>query len=44
MSADDEELVKDLGLLSALTIGVGTMIGAGHLRPAWTGSQPLQVR
>ena len=29
MSADDEELAKDLGLLSALTIGVGTMIGAG---------------
>ena len=29
MSTDDEELVKDLGLLSALTIGVGTMIGAG---------------
>ncbi|WP_276259736.1 amino acid permease [Haloglomus litoreum] len=26
---DDEELAKDLGLLSALTIGVGTMIGAG---------------
>ena len=25
----DEELAKDLGLLSALTIGVGTMIGAG---------------
>ncbi|WP_372912573.1 amino acid permease [Salinigranum sp.] len=29
MTADDEELAKDLGLLSALTIGVGTMIGAG---------------
>jgi amino acid transporter/nucleotide-binding universal stress UspA family protein len=29
MSGDDEELAKDLGLLSALTIGVGTMIGAG---------------
>ncbi|ELZ19612.1 amino acid permease-associated region [Haloterrigena salina JCM 13891] len=28
MSAD-EELAKDLGLLSALTIGIGTMIGAG---------------
>ncbi|MEF8885164.1 MAG: amino acid permease [Haloarculaceae archaeon] len=27
--SDDEELAKDLGLLSALTIGVGTMIGAG---------------
>jgi len=25
----DDELAKDLGLLSALTIGVGTMIGAG---------------
>lgn len=25
----DEELAKDLGLLAALTIGVGTMIGAG---------------
>mgnify|MGYP000008805235 FL=1 len=25
----DEELAKDLGLLSALTIGIGTMIGAG---------------
>ncbi|WP_436911734.1 amino acid permease [Halosimplex marinum] len=25
----DEDLAKDLGLLSALTIGVGTMIGAG---------------
>jgi amino acid transporter/nucleotide-binding universal stress UspA family protein len=25
----DQELAKDLGLLSALTIGVGTMIGAG---------------
>jgi amino acid transporter/nucleotide-binding universal stress UspA family protein len=29
MSDHDEELAKDLGLLSALTIGVGTMIGAG---------------
>ncbi|WP_435349226.1 amino acid permease [Haloarchaeobius sp. HRN-SO-5] len=29
MTANDEELAKDLGLLSALTIGVGTMIGAG---------------
>src|SRR6056297_3373381 len=29
MSRDDEELATDLGLLSALTIGVGTMIGAG---------------
>ncbi|MFC4448354.1 amino acid permease [Halorussus aquaticus] len=29
MTADDEELAKDLGLLAALTIGVGTMIGAG---------------
>src|SRR6056297_1106003 len=28
MSAD-EELAKDLGLLSAITIGIGTMIGAG---------------
>jgi amino acid transporter len=28
MSAD-EELAKDLGPLAALTIGVGTMIGAG---------------
>jgi amino acid transporter/nucleotide-binding universal stress UspA family protein len=25
----DDELAKDLGLLSALTIGIGTMIGAG---------------
>jgi amino acid transporter len=25
----DEELAKDLGSLSALTIGIGTMIGAG---------------
>jgi len=25
----DEELAKDLGLLAALTIGIGTMIGAG---------------
>ncbi|MEF8979788.1 MAG: amino acid permease [Haloarculaceae archaeon] len=29
MSSDDEELAKDLGPLAALTIGVGTMIGAG---------------
>jgi len=29
MSEGDEELAKDLGLLSALTIGIGTMIGAG---------------
>jgi len=29
MSADDQELAKDLGPLAALTIGVGTMIGAG---------------
>ncbi|MFB6309575.1 MAG: amino acid permease [Salinirussus sp.] len=29
MTTGDEELAKDLGLLSALTIGVGTMIGAG---------------
>ncbi|SIR68300.1 amino acid/polyamine/organocation transporter, APC superfamily [Haladaptatus litoreus] len=29
MSSGDEELAKDLGLLSALTIGIGTMIGAG---------------
>jgi len=29
MSDGDEELAKDLGLLSALTIGIGTMIGAG---------------
>jgi amino acid transporter/nucleotide-binding universal stress UspA family protein len=29
MSGDDEELAKDLGPLAALTIGVGTMIGAG---------------
>jgi amino acid transporter/nucleotide-binding universal stress UspA family protein len=29
MSAGDEELSKDLGPLAALTIGVGTMIGAG---------------
>ena len=29
MTGQDEELAKDLGLLSALTIGVGTMIGAG---------------
>ncbi|WP_436900316.1 amino acid permease [Halovenus halobia] len=27
--SDDEELAKDLGLLAALTIGIGTMIGAG---------------
>ena len=25
----DEELAKDLGLVSAMTIGIGTMIGAG---------------
>jgi len=25
----DEELAKDLGPLAALTIGIGTMIGAG---------------
>ncbi len=29
MSGGDEELAKDLGPLAALTIGVGTMIGAG---------------
>ena len=29
MSSGDEELAKDLGPLAALTIGVGTMIGAG---------------
>ena len=29
MTAGDEELAKDLGPLAALTIGVGTMIGAG---------------
>ncbi|WP_246984274.1 amino acid permease [Halorientalis marina] len=29
MSGSDEELAKDLGPLAALTIGVGTMIGAG---------------
>ncbi|RBI64469.1 amino acid transporter [halophilic archaeon] len=29
MTSGDEELAKDLGLLAALTIGVGTMIGAG---------------
>ncbi|UPM45135.1 amino acid permease [Halocatena salina] len=29
MTESDEELAKDLGLLSVLTIGVGTMIGAG---------------
>ncbi|WP_049921116.1 amino acid permease [Halopiger djelfimassiliensis] len=27
--ADDEELAKDLGLFSALAVGIGTMIGAG---------------
>ena len=27
--AGDEELAKDLGLVSAMTIGIGTMIGAG---------------
>jgi amino acid transporter/nucleotide-binding universal stress UspA family protein len=29
MSGEEEELAKDLGPLAALTIGVGTMIGAG---------------
>ncbi|WP_121744485.1 amino acid permease [Natronorubrum halophilum] len=29
MSGSDEELAKDIGPLAALTIGVGTMIGAG---------------
>ncbi len=29
MSENDEELAKDLGLVSAMTIGIGTMIGAG---------------
>ncbi|MFW6018602.1 MAG: hypothetical protein ACOCPX_07255, partial [Halapricum sp.] len=29
MSESDAELAKDLGLVSALTIGIGTMIGAG---------------
>jgi amino acid transporter/nucleotide-binding universal stress UspA family protein len=29
MSSGDEELAKDLGLVSAMTIGIGTMIGAG---------------
>ena len=29
MTGNDEELAKDLGLSSALTIGIGTMIGAG---------------
>ena len=29
MSGGDEELAKDLGPLAALTIGIGTMIGAG---------------
>jgi amino acid transporter/nucleotide-binding universal stress UspA family protein len=29
MTDQDKELAEDLGLLSALTIGVGTMIGAG---------------
>lgn len=29
MSEHEEELAKDLGLFSALTIGIGTMIGAG---------------
>ncbi|MFP8957917.1 amino acid permease [Natrialbaceae archaeon A-CW3] len=29
MSETDEELAKDLGLVSALAIGIGTMIGAG---------------
>ncbi len=27
--SDDEELAKSLGLVSAMTIGIGTMIGAG---------------
>ncbi len=27
--SDDEELAKSLGLISAMTIGIGTMIGAG---------------
>lgn len=29
MAGSDTELAKDLGLLSALTIGIGTMVGAG---------------
>ncbi|RQG97702.1 amino acid permease [Natrarchaeobius chitinivorans] len=29
MSESEEELAKDLGLISALAIGIGTMIGAG---------------
>ncbi|RKD94783.1 amino acid permease [Halopiger aswanensis] len=29
MAETDEELAKDLGLLSALAVGIGTMIGAG---------------
>ncbi|ELY94190.1 amino acid permease-associated protein [Natrialba hulunbeirensis JCM 10989] len=29
MTGSDEELAKDLGLVSALAIGIGTMIGAG---------------
>jgi len=29
MTGTDEELAKDLGLISALAIGIGTMIGAG---------------
>ncbi|WP_440764819.1 amino acid permease [Natronorubrum sp. DTA7] len=29
MSGGDEELAKDLGLVSALAIGIGTMVGAG---------------
>ena len=29
MSETDDELAKDLGLLSALAVGIGTMIGAG---------------
>jgi amino acid transporter/nucleotide-binding universal stress UspA family protein len=29
MSTGDAELAKDLGLVSAMTIGIGTMIGAG---------------
>jgi len=29
VTVSDEELAKDLGLVSAMTIGIGTMIGAG---------------
>ena len=29
MTSGDEELAKDLGLISALAIGIGTMVGAG---------------